>query len=227
LTMSDTQSPQTIYISRKLALDSPFWKLEKKGHTVIGKSLLKYKSLPLPKVPAHNAVFFYSRRGIRRYLKERPYDPHLFYGVMGAASNREFRSIAGRPADIIGQGDMKAIAKVVNQRWRGYKVLFPMAKNSLHSMAKYKVDIKMRPLVIYHNKFRKKARIPSADHLVFTSPMNFLAYVEHHEIRDQNLYAIGLTTGAVMEGVLGHRPIIAQQPSIRALYELVKRELKK
>ena len=57
--------------------------------------------------------------------------------------------------------------------------------------------------------------------------MNFLAYVEHHEIRDQSFYAIGLTTGAVMEGVLGQRPIIAQQPSIKALYKLVKQELKK
>lgn len=218
----------TLFISRKLSKQSPFRKLKKKGIKIVDKSFLKFKELSFTMPPPfHNAVFFYSARAIAAYLTKVPYDKNLMYGVMGKASNKVFKKITGYDADLIGTGDLELLSKQINHRWKGYRVLFPKAKKSMDSLSQYKLQVEPLYVNVYDNKVDKKLRIPEADLLVFTSPLNFLGYLNHHNTKGKTLYAIGSTTATVINEVTGQMPLFPEEPNEEHLYKLVKKDLKK
>ncbi len=226
--MASKKSKITLFISRQLSKRSPFLRLKKSGVKIIDKSFLRFKELSFSMPPPyHNAVFFYSARAIAAYLTKVPYDPNVMYGVMGRASNQIFSTITGKEADLIGAGDLEALSKQINQRWKGYKVLFPKAKKSMDSLAQYDLSIEPMHLNVYDNKVNKKLRIPDCDILVFTSPLNFLGYLHNHKTAGKKIYAIGSTTATVIEEVTGHMPPYPEQPSEEMLYKLIKKDLKK
>jgi len=107
--------PAHIFITRKLNKKSPFYNLKEQGHSLTAHSLIKFKFLKFSAPPFHNAVFFYSARAMGPYLKKHPYDKNLMYGVMGNTSNKTFKKITGQYADLIYQGNIKALAKKMDK----------------------------------------------------------------------------------------------------------------
>jgi len=225
--MGKKKNKSSIFISRKLDPKSPFQKLRKKGHKITDCSFLKFKELSFSTPPFHNAVFFYSGRAIAAYLTKHPYKANLMYGVMGPASNKIFKKITGKKADIVGDGNTANLISSINEKWEGYKVLFPKAKNSLDSLTKHKLNIEPIPLNVYDNKVNKKLKVPSCDILIFTSPMNFLGYMENHEVSGKKVFAMGKTTAAIINEVTGEVTEFPLNPSEKSLYELVLMYLKK
>ncbi len=221
-----TKAKPKIFISRKLDKKSPFHKLKKKGVKITDTSFLKFKELSFAKPPFHSAVFFYSARAIVAYLTKYRYDSNLMYGVMGPASGKVFKKITRKKADLIGTGNIKDLVQKINQRWTGYTVLFPKAKQSLDSLADHTLRIESYPINVYDNKINKKLKVPNCDILIFTSPLNFLGYLHRHSVKGKKIYAIGATTATVIKEVTGTMPSYPETPSIDKLYELVKEDLR-
>jgi len=212
-----------ILVTRKLNKKSPFHKLKKHGFTITGRSLWKIKPLKFDSPPFHSGVFFYSARAIAIYLKQQGHKKNLMYGVMGKASNKVFKKITGRDADLIYRGDLEALATDMDLRWNGYSVVFPMAKNSLHSLQGKLKTITQIPLTIYDNKISKKVKIPKATVLIFTSPLNVQAYLNQKKIKkNQIVLAIGSTTAQAIQAITGEPVPYPEQPSEKAVIKLLK-----
>ena len=145
---------------------------------------------------------------------------------MGPASGKVFKKITRKKADLIGTGNIKDLVQKINQRWTGYTVLFPKAKQSLDSLADHTLRIESYPINVYDNKINKKLKVPNCDILIFTSPLNFLGYLHRHSVKGKKIYAIGATTATVIKEVTGTMPSYPETPSIDKLYELVKEDLR-
>ena len=219
------QSKKRIFISRSLDKKSPFQKLKKKGIKITDTSFLTFKELSFARPPFHSAVFFYSARAITAYLTKYRYNTNLMYGVMGPSSSKVFKKLTGKEPDLIGTGEIQNLVQAINQRWTGYKVLFPKAKQSLNSLSQHNLDITSYYVNVYNNKINKKLKIPDSDILIFTSPLNFLGYLHRHSIKGKMIYAIGKTTATVINEVTGTMPSYPETPSIKELYNLVKGDL--
>lgn len=145
---------------------------------------------------------------------------------MGKASRKTFKEITGKKADIKYDGDMNALVKKIEKKWNGYTVVFPMAKNSLHSLEKKLISITPIPCIIYDNKIDKRIKIPTADLLIFTSPLNVKAYLAQKQIKKkQSVIAIGYTTAKEIERVLDRDIPFPSKPSEKALFKLTKKIL--
>lgn len=226
---------KSVFITRDLVPDSNFLRLlSKEGWNVKGRSLLEFEGVPFS-YPSVDWIFFYSKNGIkfffdylklnggrwRTFLKRQASDvPKL--AVMSKAS-AEYLLEYDLKADFIGTGDASTAAPAFLQMSKGQAVLFPHAKNSLHSIRKIiENEVNAIDVVVYENRKITDFSASDAAVLVFTSPMNVEAYFEKYELRQyQKLVAIGHTTATKLIEMGFDNIQIADAPNEVALAESV------
>jgi len=214
----------TVFITRDLTLQSPFYQqLSDEGWQVRHASLLVFESVPFEHLPAVDWIFFYSKNGIKYFFEQAKPDDSVRYAVMGEASAAYLTAQCGIQADYVGTGEPASTATAFIQRAKEQRVLFPCAAQSRHSIRQLLAhEIEAIDLVVYNNQ--KKSNLPPRDEhvLVFTSPLNVVAYFDQHILQQyQQIVAIGRTTAAELEAY-GYTDFkIATQPNERALAEAV------
>lgn len=170
------------------------------GYDIHDFSLLTFKPVHFQD-PNSDLLFFYSKNGIRFYFEGMPYKLERKYAVMGPASAEYFESVTGRKPHFVGDGSAEEIAEQLIAFAEGMSIHFIRAqqsKNSIELLVKHLLDTQ-GSTVVYDNSIDTKAQLPEAQILIFTSPLNVLAYFEQKRIEDQIVLAIGPTTKAELE----------------------------
>jgi len=202
-----------VFITRELKEESTFKKaLENRGHRVEGESLITFKKIPFEKIPKSDWIFFSSRKAVRFFfnqVKKKPTDSVKF-ACLGKGTASEYKKHMKRDLDFVGAGNrINEIAEAFFEKASKSKVLFPIAQNSLRSIQKSLEGKKIETidLPVYKSSIKARCSDPSADVLVFTSPLNAKSYYERvPQDNDQRIVAIGKSTAMQLE-VLGLKKV--------------------
>ena len=211
----------TVFITRDLPADSIFYhELTALGHTVIGRSMLRFEGLPFATIPACNWWFFYSPRGVR----------YFYDSLSASASGKKIATIGARTAEAVrerggavhftGIGSPEEIAREFRQQLHPSEtVLFVRAEESRRSVQQYLPTDRQEDLIVYRS-LPIPREIPPAELLVFTSPLNYRSFLKSNTIHPrQRIIAIGPTTAAA----IGKRcNAVAPRPEERFLTDFVK-----
>ncbi|MFT4761689.1 MAG: uroporphyrinogen-III synthase [Paraglaciecola sp.] len=214
-----------VFISRDLKSDSIFKQLlENQGFEIFGQSLISFNSVNfnLPEKP--DWLFFYSKSGVLFFLLKVDigYFATIKIAAIGEGTGAFLKSKNLMP-HFIGNGEPKETARQFSKVANRSRVLFPRAKNSLKSVqSMLNGSIEVLDLIVYENAPKTDLKIGDFDVLIFTSPMNAMAYFENKELLDnQQVIAIGLTTLNALQNLGIEHGIVAKNPSEKALAEAV------
>lgn len=220
----------TVFISREISSGSLFKMiLEPAGFEIIDRSLVNFSAVPFTALPPTDWLFFYSKRGVNFFFEqlENQLDATIRIGAIGPATAKQVEQYNYK-VDFIGNGVPEATARdfigVCNsENTRNRVVVFPQAKNSRRSIQKLlDQEIRTLDLIVYDNEISERVKIPHTDILVFTSPMNVLAYLESNQIHEsQKIVAIGLTTALFLKQKGFKAVHIADMPSEKSMAEKV------
>lgn len=190
---------KTVFISRNLTAESPFLKgLSAVDYKVIGESLLSFSPTNIKAIPDSQWIFFYSQNAVKFSLQHPSLKAAIATRKLAAMGKgtAAFLQKEGREVSYIGTGKAADTAKHFLPLAANQTVLFPRAKNSRRSIQKVLgTAINALDLVVYENVKRTDFNLPICDILVFTSPMNAMAFFEKYSLQlNQKVVAIGETT---------------------------------
>jgi uroporphyrinogen-III synthase len=222
-----TKELMTIFISRKIAENSPFFSsLKEKNISINGFSLLKFTAIPFNKIPETDWIFFYSQNAVQFFFEAIKTQnipiPNVKWGAIGKLSAYEIEKHI-QQIDFIGNGNPSETAENFKHKAQNCRVLFPCAWYSRHSIqVALQNDIEGISLPIYKNEIIENIPKLKEDLLVFTSPMNVEAYFSKFTLANhQSTLAIGQTTAETLRKMTGKEPLIAQETSENSLAETV------
>ena len=191
----------TIFISRQLSPDSPFYHLLPADKVkIIGESLVAFEALEFGTLPEVDWCFFSSRNAVHFFFQglkvaglNLPSAVKL--AVLGDGTAKALKQ-QGQVADFAGNGDPQTVGEAFGVVAAGQNVLFPRAAQSRESIQKILANVvTIFDLVVYNNVPRTDFVLPAVDVLVFTSPLNAQAYFASYPQQDgQTIVAIGQTT---------------------------------
>ncbi len=211
-----------VFISRDLADESPFHQLEPKVD-LCATSLIEFFPVPFETPQMTDWYFFYSQQGVKHFFQQiEEADWQTKWAAFGPATASKVRDF-GRMPSFVGNGVAEATTEAFLTVALGQSVTFVRAKNSRRSVQGLLDDrLASNDLVVYDNRPKTDAIIPSCDVLVFTSPLNAKVYFGQQErLPHQQIIGIGATTGRIIEE-LGVGPVrIAPQPSEQAMADLI------
>lgn len=189
---------KSIFISRKLNSDSPFFALsQKNGVSIIDESLLRIVQIRFSYTPQTSWIFFSSKNAIDYFFAQQPKLPRgVKYGVISDASAKHLLKHHAT-ADFIGKGvNLVSIAKDFREVLQNDSVLFPQAIDSYQTIQKQLAFTNTcYNLYVYKTSIRTDIDVPYSDILIFTSPSNVTAYYNKYRSDSrQTVIAIGSTT---------------------------------
>ena len=217
----------TVFITRNITVQSPFYQILI-GLNVKGYSFIDFEPIVFSNLPCSDWVFFYSKNGIRFFLKQleqlnlNPEDLELKWATIGQAS-ADYLETCGINADFSGTGEPHSTSKAFLKIAKGQQVLFPRAVNSKKSIQNILGNqIQSIDLIIYNNAISTKITKREEDFLVFTSPMNAQAYFKKFQLDHfQKVIAIGQTTSKALIELGINDFTISAKPSEKGLAEAV------
>lgn len=215
---------KSVFISRDLSLNSPFRnRLETADFVVTGRSLLDFKPIPFKAFPKTDWIFFYSRKAVEFFLTQTHNLPtDIKIAAYGSGTAEALKTYQITP-NFVGTGEGKSTLAAFLKMANHQSVLFPQAARSRRTVEKLADDqLDCSPLIVYDNVIREIVEKSAADFLVFTSPLNVIAYFEHHQLeKHQKIIVIGKTTGAALEkyGIVNFE--IAKTPSEEGLSKVI------
>lgn len=191
-------SGKTIFISRKLTADSPFFALlQKEDLKIIDQSLIQTTQIRYSYTPQTNWIFFTSKNAIDYFFAQDPDIPEqVKYGVISNASAQHLLTY-DVVADFVGKGvNLINIAKEFKEALQDQSVLFPQAIDSYQTIQKQLAfSNTCYNLYVYKTSIRNDIDLPYSDILIFTSPSNVIAYYNKYKPDPgQTVIAIGSTT---------------------------------
>lgn len=209
------------FISRNLKPDSIFKQmLENQGFEVDGQSLISFTKMDFDIPPMPDWLFFYSKNGAQFFLEKvgLEFFKKVKIGTIGEGTALFLKS-KNLTVDFIGNGEPKETAKQFSRVANQSKVLFVRANNSKKSVQTLLNDsIAIQDLIVYENAPKTGLTLGHYDVLVFTSPMNVAAYFfDKQLIENQQVVAIGETTGEALKQQKIETFILAEKPSESAL----------
>jgi hydroxymethylbilane synthase len=217
----------TVFISRKIAKNNPFFSLLKeKKITINDYSLLKFTPLFFNEIPSTDWIFFYSQNAVHFFFEgiknQNISILKVKWGAIGKTTAQELDKYT-QQIDFIGNGNPIETAEKFKQIAKKSKVLFPCALHSRHSIfLVLQDDIEGIDLPIYKNESINNIQKLEENLLVFTSPMNVKAYFSKYELAShQSTLAIGQTTAATLRKMTGKEPVISNETSESSLAEAV------
>lgn len=223
-----------IFISRNLSTTSPFKKeLADLDLEIIGQSLLQFAPIQFGAIPEVDWIFFYSKNGVKFFLEPLINHPSFHknkvkWAAMGKGTAQALTAYQIQ-ANFIGNGHPKTTAQAFEAVASGQKILFPRAKNSKKSIQNLlRSQAKISDLIVYKNDIKITFSIPYCDILVFTSPLNAMAYFQKYPLNPkQKIIAIGKTTQKALQKLGIANSITAAKPSEQALATTVAQALLK
>ena len=191
-----------------------------RGWSVIGRSMVQFRSVEIAEIPKADWYFFYSPRGVQHLFAQ--HDVKGKFATIGARTAAALDPFE-KSAHFIGTGHPGSTAASFQQILRADEtVCFVQALRSRRSvMQLLSPEISTTELIVYQNELDGK-RLPEADYLVFTSPLNVDGFLQHNVITPrQRVFSIGPTTTAHLEqrGIRVHAT--ASQPDEIALAKMV------
>ncbi len=211
----------SIFISRALAINSPFGKLlTQQNITITALSLIELKAVSFAAFPRADWLFFYSKNGVKYFFEglKQPisWPPIATIGKGTAAFLAEQYALK---ADWVGNGNPQEVAKALEPIALNKTVLFVQAQQSKQSVQKLLENkIKARSLVVYDNQIKANFELGYFEILVFTSPLNVQAYFEKYTYqKGQKIVCIGKSTAAKVHSFAIKNYYIAAEPSEKAL----------
>ncbi len=213
-----------VFISRHLDDGSIFYKtLVANGFAVHGESLLTFNPVPFAHPPSFDWVFFSSKTAVRFFL-DNEQCPSLEGVKLAAIGEGTAKALIerGHQPHFIGDGDPAPTAAWFLEVAKGSRILFPRAKESRQSIQRLLGDaISAVDLIVYENFPRSDVDLPDFDALVFTSPMNALAYFSSKTWRGEVVVAIGETTATALHQIGIQQVHVAVAATEAALATLV------
>lgn len=212
----------SVYISRNLKDKSKFRNLlEMKAWEVQAKSLVKFEKYPITDfLPATDWIFFYSKNGVKYFLKQidKSYLKNKKFGCIGTGTEKALHN-KGFTSSFTGTGAVNQIIADYKKLVAGKSVLFPRA---LHSLKTIQIGIQdsseVYDLPVYLNTPLENPPKFNSDYLIFTSPMNAENYFKHHEIgKKQKLIAIGNSTGKRLMHLSKQKVYVSPKPDEESL----------
>lgn len=198
-------SNSTVLVSRTLKADSPIINILKdRVQEILDIPFVTFRKVEFEVPQGIQGLFFYSPRSAEYFFQNlkdpKAYAENLLVGAMGPGTAKVVNSF-GVNVDLIGQGTPYDIANDFVGLAAGKNILFPVAKNSLHSLEEYvRHDLEYTSCVVYDNQPKQLARLPKADILVFTSPLSIKGYLASGGVLSgKQIVAIGPTTGAFLK----------------------------
>lgn len=189
---------KSIFISRKLANDSPFISLiQNENCRIIDQSLIQTTQIRYSYTPQTAWIFFTSKNAIDYFFAQSPNLPEkVKYGVISSASANHLLN-HNIKADFIGEGiNLLNIAKDFREILQNESVLFPQAIDSYQTIQKQLAFTNTcNNLYVYKTIIKNDFELPYSDILIFTSPSNVIAYYNKYKFDPRQLViAIGTTT---------------------------------
>lgn len=218
---------RSIFISRELTPDSDFIRyLQSIDFEIIGTSLVTFQAIPFWDLPETDWIFFYSKQAVKFFFenaRQRNFKILAKLAVFGKGTARALEAEM-YAADFVGIGTPEANAAYFVTLAKNQKVLFPRAANSLLSIQKLLENkIEMVDLIVYDNQPRTDFNLPTCDWLVFTSPLNAVAYFSKYDLqKGQQIIVIGNTTAAALQQLGISNVMIAEEPSEMALAQVIR-----
>jgi len=196
---------------------------------IIGQSLIHFKPILFTDIPKADWAFFYSKKGVYFFMEQVQKLPklqkeisHLKWAVMGKGTANALAKYNYQPS-FIGSGHPTTTAAQFQKVATNKKVLFIRAKTSKKSVQQLLAKtIKVSDLVIYDNQIKEDFTIPYCEYLVFTSPLNAIAYYQKYAIdRRQNVVAIGNTTAKALVKLGIQKIMVADKPTEKEMAKKV------
>lgn len=214
---------ERVFISRRLGKDNYCLNaLTTYGFQVQHEDLIEFKKLPVSEIPTTKWVFFNSVNALNFFLEDVSTLENYQIGVAGTATAQALEA-KGYQADFIGKNaDPNLNASEFQLITNGGSVLFPCSNISKRTYQKALESYsQVIDLPIYQVSFKNEVNILDADIYAFTSPSNFEALTEIHQIpKNARTIAIGITTAKTME-LAGFKPVIANYPDELRIAEAI------
>lgn len=165
-------------------------------------------------------LFFYSGKGASFFIQQCEPPKGIKLGCLGQSA-ADVLEAAGFSSDFIGDGHPERVASSWLPLVKGQKVIFVQAQQSRASVQKMlNHHIQAEALVVYDNRMKTQVNHQATDYLIFTSPLNFQAYVKHHDISPrQRVIGIGATTAVTFSAASVKDYRIAPFPSEAGLVQ--------
>jgi hydroxymethylbilane synthase len=199
---------QHIFISRPLAEQSEFYtslagQTVEQKHIIFAFSLIDFAPIEFDRLPACDWIFFYSKTGVDFFFKNIHQKNILLPNAIKWAAFGEATAKSLIPhsfsADFIGTGSAISTVSLFSELAIHQKVLFPQAQFSRNSVALLLKNTENIPLVVYKNTAATDFVLPFCHVLVFTSPLNVIAYFQKYTFQStQKFIAIGDTTAETL-----------------------------
>jgi len=194
--------PCRVFITREKREESYLRSvLEGNGFTLEEKALIHFTQIDFKTIPPCDWVFFSSKHAVKYFFNQQPELKDQRFACVGKATAEALRRF-GKRAEFIGSdGDTRMTGKKFASLAGSATVLFPQAKGSLRSIQQQFVRKEQTvDLVVYETTKMNPKEAPDADILVFTSPSNADAWLEHHSMRkDQKAVAMGDATAHALK----------------------------
>ncbi|MEL6667482.1 MAG: uroporphyrinogen-III synthase [Bacteroidota bacterium] len=217
----------SLFISRSLAEDSPVraWCTANEV-SLVDQSLVHFSQPDRIVWPDEHFdwVFFYSPRGVEYFFDQYPHEWSDFQFACFGHGTAEALRAKDIHAAFVGNGEFRQVADDFAEVATGQSVLFPQARNSRRTVSRHIGDrILATEVVVYENEARPVEFEQSFKYLLFTSPMNVMAFLEKNFIDPfTHVLAIGATTEAALINRGIEEPLVAESPSEEALVEVLK-----
>ncbi len=206
-----------VFISRNLNTKSKFRDLlEMKGWQIEDQSLVKFEKYPITDyLPQTKWIFFYSKNGVKYFLKQvnTDYLKNKKFACIGTGTEKALNK-RGLSSSFTGQGAVKQMIEDFSNLVGNDAVLFPRALHSLKTIQRGIEDqCEVYDLPVYLNVPLENPKKSNADYLIFTSPMNAETYFKHYGIDShQKLIAIGGSTGKKIMHLSKQKVYVSPKP---------------
>ncbi len=175
------------------------------GFDVVASSQIMLEAVEsLPALPKTDWIFFNSPKSAKLFFQtysELEQDNYKFAGL-STGTSKEVKKWTDR-VDYTGSSSLKteAIAEDFLSIANGAKVLIPCGKHTLGTLKKADEDNNTVQEIVFYDTIPNNWIAPTDfDLILFTSPSNVDAYIEHHEVRPDTIcLAIGEKTAEAIE----------------------------
>lgn len=220
----EPSGPISVFVTRNLKADSPLrhWAAVS-GNSVTGRSLLTLREVPFEVPGPADWWFFYSSKAAEFCLFSAGVPDGIRLAAIGEGTAKTVRALTGR-VDFVGQGSPVQVAEQFKAVAGGSRVFFPRAKNSLLTVQKLLAGhITVLDAVCYDNEPAPVREPINADVVIFTSPLNVAACLDHQDLKPATrVLAIGGKTADALYQ-RGYAAAFPESPSEAALVELLNR----
>ena len=162
---------------------------------LLAQSFISFEALPFDSHLSAPVIFFSSIRAAEFYLAQASLSTNCEIACIGSKTAEKLKA-KGLHILFIGEtaGDPAIVAEQFKKWLNGRKVLIPSSEQSNRSMAQTLPASQVEELIIYRTVAKPLTISPCAVN-VFTSPSNFLSFIQKNSLESsQSIIAWGKTT---------------------------------